>query len=662
VEAFDFITSPPTVWQDGTIPLEMQLGGTLADPLVDGSTSYRAVATNALAEWNVYLNTVEFIEDTSQGPGAPVIGDGINQLFFATNFYGQSFDPGVLAVTTTLRVGTTFTEGDIVFNSTLMWNSYRGPLRGNGYDFQRVALHEFGHVLGLGHPDEAGQSVIALMNSSISDLDHLATDDTVGASFLYGGAPAIVTQPRSQTVSAGASVGFSVTARGKSPLNYQWFFDGQPIPTATDSSYSIARVQSIQAGTYTVEVSNSFGSVTSAPATLIIASDSAFGVVGAPFSYQIVANNNPTWFSASGLPSGLSCDGTSGLIAGTPTRTGTFQVHVEARNLFSSASSDIAFTIADGAITSASSAFGVIGAPFNYQIIADNNPSWRSASGLPSGLSCDGPTGLISGTPTQTGTFSVRVEARNTFGSASSTLSLTIADGAIISATSAEGIIGAPFNYQIIADNNPTWHSASGLPSGLICDGPTGLISGTPTRTGTFTVQAEARNNFGSASATISLTIADGSITSAASAQGMIGVPFNYQIVSDNNPSWHLASGLPSGLGCDGLTGLISGTPTETGTFSVFVEARTIFGSASATISLTISPVTGGAEPTLTISQTGDGLLLTWPVTSNGFVLEEAQVLPNAWTNSSAQVVVQGNENVAVITTTGTAKFYRLRK
>jgi len=92
------------------------------------------------------------------------------------------------------------------------------------------------------------------------------------------------------------------------------------------------------------------------------------------------------------------------------------------------------------------------------------------------------------------------------------------------------------------------------------------------------------------------------------------------------------------------------------------VEARNIFGSASATISLTVSPVTGGAEPTLTISQTGDGLLLTWPVTSNGFVLEEAQVLPNAWTNSSAQVVVQGNENVAVITTIGTPKFYRLRK
>ena len=49
------------------------------------------------------------------------------------------------------------------------WNSYRGNLRTSGatsvHDFMRVALHEFGHVLGLDHPDENGQRVTALMNS-----------------------------------------------------------------------------------------------------------------------------------------------------------------------------------------------------------------------------------------------------------------------------------------------------------------------------------------------------------------------------------------------------------------------------------------------------------------------------------------------------------------
>ena len=63
---------------------------------------------------------------------------------------------------------------------------YRGPLRPNFYDFHRVALHEFGHVLGLDHPDQAGQSKVAIMNSVISNLDSLAADDIAGVDFLYG--------------------------------------------------------------------------------------------------------------------------------------------------------------------------------------------------------------------------------------------------------------------------------------------------------------------------------------------------------------------------------------------------------------------------------------------------------------------------------------------
>jgi hypothetical protein len=256
------------------------------------------------------------------------------------------------------------------------------------------------------------------------------------------------------------------------------------------------------------------------------------------------------------------------------------------------------------------------------------------------------------------------VQARNFFGSASATLIFTIANPAITSATSAEGVFGAPFNYQITANNSPTGYSASGLPSGLSCDVGSGVISGTPVQTGTFPVTVQARNIFGSASATISLTIAGGAITSATSAQGVVGTPFNYQIIANNSPTWYSASGLPSSLSCDGDTGAISGTPGQAGTFPVTVQARNFFGSASATISLTITAGTAGAasQPTLTVLRTGESVLLAWPVTSDGFVLEETQLQPSAWTNSSVQVVVQGNENVATIVTTGTAKFYRLRK
>src|SRR5262249_62198497 len=50
-----------------------------------------------------------------------------------------------------------------------------------------VGLHEFGHVLGLSHPDQGGQYVASIMNSSISSIDSLQIDDVSGAAVLYGG-------------------------------------------------------------------------------------------------------------------------------------------------------------------------------------------------------------------------------------------------------------------------------------------------------------------------------------------------------------------------------------------------------------------------------------------------------------------------------------------
>jgi hypothetical protein len=79
------------------------------------------------------------------------------------------------------------------------------------------------------------------------------------------------------------------------------------------------------------------------------------------------------------------------------------------------------------AITSASTASGTAGSAFSYQITASNSPTSYGATGLPTGLSINTSTGLISGTPTAAGTSTVTLSATNGTGTGTATLTLTVA-------------------------------------------------------------------------------------------------------------------------------------------------------------------------------------------------------------------------------------------
>ncbi len=82
--------------------------------------------------------------------------------------------------------------------------------------------------------------------------------------------PFIVTQPADQTVFAGDTATFNVTASGAGTLGYQWFFGSTAISGATSATLSIPNAQPANAGSYSVTVTNSLGSVTSNTATLTV--------------------------------------------------------------------------------------------------------------------------------------------------------------------------------------------------------------------------------------------------------------------------------------------------------------------------------------------------------------------------------------------------------
>jgi hypothetical protein len=80
-------------------------------------------------------------------------------------------------------------------------------------------------------------------------------------------------------------------------------------------------------------------------------------------------------------------------------------------------------------ITSAATATATVGQSFNYQITAQNSPSSFAATNLPNGLTINTGTGVISGTPTQSGSTTVNLSAANTYGTGTQSLVISITGG-----------------------------------------------------------------------------------------------------------------------------------------------------------------------------------------------------------------------------------------
>jgi sugar lactone lactonase YvrE len=84
--------------------------------------------------------------------------------------------------------------------------------------------------------------------------------------------PSIISHPADQSVTAGASATFTVTATGDAPLRYQWFRNGTEVSGAVQASYTLATAALQDSGSrWSVRLTNDAGSVTSADAVLTVA-------------------------------------------------------------------------------------------------------------------------------------------------------------------------------------------------------------------------------------------------------------------------------------------------------------------------------------------------------------------------------------------------------
>ncbi|HXB13063.1 MAG TPA: putative Ig domain-containing protein, partial [Bacteroidia bacterium] len=467
------------------------------------------------------------------------------------------------------------------------------------------------------------------------------------------GAPAVI--PATLTTALYSPFTDSVSATN-SPTNYA--AAGLPAGLTIDPLTGIITGTPTIPGVYnvTVTATNIYGSgnaittinVVGVPIAPVVAPATTTGVVGNLFTYTIIAANGVTSYNSTTLPGGLILNTITGVISGTPTTAGTFTVTDTAKNSSGSGTGTLTITINNPPkpVVATASTTGTVGTIFSYTINATNAPTGFGSTILPAGLSLNIVTGNISGTPTAAGTFTITDTAKNSGGSGTGTLTITINPAKpIVAIASTTGTVGMVFSYTISATNAPTGYGSTTLPVGLSLNTITGIISGTPTTAGTFTITDTAKNISGSGIGILTITVNPAKpVVAAASTIGTEGTAFSYAISATNAPTGYGSTILPPGLSLNTVTGVISGTPTTVGTFTITDTAKNISGFGTGTLVITIN----SAKPVVTSTSING---------TNGTAFSYAILATNSPTNYSVSALPAGltlNNTTGVISGTPT--------
>jgi uncharacterized protein (TIGR03437 family) len=411
------------------------------------------------------------------------------------------------------------------------------------------------------------------------------------------------------------------------PAGGSWSVQGGALPPGlTLSAAGLLQGPLNQAGTFnfTINVTANGISATKVfamqvtPAPLTITTNSLQpGVIGQNYSQTVQATGGtpPYVFSGTGLPPGLSIS-LSGVITGMPTVAAVYNVTISVTDSAPAVFNKLLPLTINSPLTFTTLSLqnGITNTAYNQQVSVTGgiSPYSYSATGLPAGLSITPGSGLITGAPTEAGTFSVTVMVRDSANNqVSKQFSLFVINALTILTTSLpDGTVGLNYFQQVlISGGEPVYLvSATGLPDGLGISSA-GKISGTPTKAGVFTVTISVRDSLtNTTSKDLSLTISaqPSFVTSSPLPPATAGTvysvtfagtgglsPYNYFLQS-------AASSLPPGLALS-QAGVLSGTPPAAGVFTFTVQ---LVDQNKSTISQTFQLTVSTGSQSLILSTT----------------------------------------------------------
>ena len=359
------------------------------------------------------------------------------------------------------------------------------------------------------------------------------------------------------------------------------------------------------------------------PVAVTTAEQRPGGVLGVAYTDQLQATGGGgtyAWAVTAGrLPAGLSL-GAGGAVSGTPTEAGSFSFTATATSVTLSASRAFTLVVLPplGIASDSVRPIGAVGGAYADTLRATGGTgtyAWSVTGGaLPAGLSL-GAAGVLSGTPTTPGTARFTVSVASGPLTLSRELSLAVYPPVAIGGDSARaaGVVTVAYSDRLQATGGTgsyTWAVAEGaLPAGLALDPATGAVSGTPTAAGTFrfTVRATSATLHASRALRVvihpPLSIASDSVRRA----GTMGAAYADTLASAGGlgtTAWTVTAGaLPAGVTLDAASGVLRGTPEESGTFRFTATV------AVGTLSSTRAFVLTVGRPTLQVNNVLDQLL-----------------------------------------------------